>query len=65
MYGEEVKKQIEAFHKGDRVKRTFDGKTGTVDRWVFNHFYQVVWEVKFDDGTYSAVTTTQLELVKD
>lgn len=53
------------FKAYDRVRCLYNGKTGHIDRYGYryNFFYQVVWNVLFDDGTEAEITTNSLELI--
>lgn len=50
-----------AFDNGDRVK--FDGITGTVKSWRYNFFYQLVFDVEFENGETKEIPYYQLERV--
>lgn len=52
------------FNYGDKVRCTFNGKCGAITSQRFNCFYQLVWAVRFDDGTEAEITTNQLQLIE-
>lgn len=57
-------KECYTFDYGDKVRRIFNGKCGIVTSQRFNCFYQLLWTVRFDDGTEAECVTDDLELIK-